>query len=261
MRLLLPCLLALLPTLPLRAEDPPPLPRRVELRTSDRFQLTATFHASNRASAPGLVLAHAEGGSGQDWAPLLPRLKQAGYAILVLDLRGHGASTAGGKLDQATMSRAKLEKTCAAMSEDVIAAVAFLRAERAVDPARIALLGAGVGASTALKVLARDERLRGAALLSPGLKTMGVKIKQLAKPHPGRRLLIVASRGDAEGVACLEAFAAATEPTDGVTTRLFETKAPGPDAPPPRGTGLLTQEPDSIPLLVEWLAETCQEKE
>jgi pimeloyl-ACP methyl ester carboxylesterase len=42
---------------------------------------------------PLLVLVHGIGGSQKEWVMAIPSIVQAGYAVLALDLRGHGTST------------------------------------------------------------------------------------------------------------------------------------------------------------------------
>jgi predicted alpha/beta hydrolase len=92
-----------------------------------------------------VVLAHDVEGSRADLLPFATRLARAGFLVLDLDLRAHGASA--GRRTTAGFDEA----------DDVAAAVAFARARALGAP--IALFGEGMGGAASVSVCLRDPAL------------------------------------------------------------------------------------------------------
>lgn len=96
-------------------------------------------------------------------------LGQAGIASLRCDDRGTGRSTG-------TLMKTTLDSNVA----DAAAAVAALRAEPAIDPARIGMIGHAEGGVIAPVVAARDPRLRALVLMAATGRPLGaVLLEQL----------------------------------------------------------------------------------
>jgi alpha-beta hydrolase superfamily lysophospholipase len=89
-------------------------------------------------------------------AVLASRLGEAGIATLRCDDRGTGESA--GKSKGVTVETE---------ARDALAALTALRAEPAVDPARVAVIGHGEGAIVAPMLAAKTRLVRGLALLAP----------------------------------------------------------------------------------------------
>lgn len=93
------------------AEEKVPPPEELqagELISSDGLQLAATFYPGTKGKdTVPVILLHMWKGSRKDYAGLAPFLQEQGHAVLVPDMRGHGASTGpsvgGRKLDAAKM--------------------------------------------------------------------------------------------------------------------------------------------------------------
>ena len=110
--------------------------------------------ASARERAPVVILCHDLGESRASFLGLATRLADAGYAVLLFDFRGHGES--GG-----TSSFGTLEE------RDILGAIDWIAARRAVDIGRIGILGVGMGAHAAA-LAARDRvQIRCLVLDSP----------------------------------------------------------------------------------------------
>ena len=82
-------------------------------------------------------------------------LRDAGYGVLLFDLRAHGQS--GGE----TSTWGDQER------RDVRAALEFVRTQPDVDPARVGALGFSIGSAAVAEVAAKDEKVAAVVLLSP----------------------------------------------------------------------------------------------
>ena len=77
----------------------PPVPRTVDLKTSDGVMLKATYFAAAKPG-PGVLLLHQSNRTRKSWDQLAPQLAAAGFNTLTLDMGGFGES--GGKTDKPT---------------------------------------------------------------------------------------------------------------------------------------------------------------
>lgn len=106
---------------------------------------------SASADAPAVVAVHGLGGCKRDQSVLIPAgmLHDAGFTVLVIDMRDHGESTwedgrfAGGTEEY----------------RDVLGAWDWLVEERGIPPARVGLLGISLGAGTVVIAAGQEERV------------------------------------------------------------------------------------------------------
>ncbi|MEM4389188.1 MAG: alpha/beta fold hydrolase [Candidatus Micrarchaeia archaeon] len=158
--------------------------REVTLTTADGWLIKGTFY--NASSEKGVILLHMLRRDRSTYRELALALQKAGYRSIAIDLRGHGGSTNKGTWE------AFGETDFNSMVEDVRAAKEFLASQGART---FALIGASIGANTALAYAVGDSDVKAAVLLSPGLDYRGVKTEKAA----GRAvipLLIAASDED-----------------------------------------------------------------
>jgi alpha-beta hydrolase superfamily lysophospholipase len=166
----------------------PAAPVETTITAADSTALKAAYYAPAVAEpvagegAPGVVLVHGREGSRADWDALARELQANGFAVLTLDLRGHGASPGPTNWD--------------ASVGDVAAAWRHLRARPEVDRARTALVGADVGANLALIVGANNADVAAVAALSPGDDYQGLRPAGLLPNFGARPVFLVASRDD-----------------------------------------------------------------
>lgn len=138
------------------AESPAPaerLPRwrRLRFPASDGVRLHGRYTPPRRPGAPAVVLVHQLAGGPRQWDPLIPALHRAGYATLAY------ASRSPGELDETVLAR------------DVAGAVAAMRRKKGVDPDRVGLVGASIGATTVAWFIGRraPAAVRAGVGLSP----------------------------------------------------------------------------------------------
>jgi acetyl esterase/lipase len=162
-----------------QASAPAPKGRTVRFRATDGVKLHGTLTPAGDGRAPAVVLVHQYQGGPDQWTPMIPYLHAAGYAVL------NYASRSPGELDETILAR------------DARGAIAALRRERGVDPGRIAILGASIGASTAAWVAGRppDQHLRAAVGLSPAESGAFFRAGDEGTFHP-HDLLLIADHGE-----------------------------------------------------------------
>lgn len=132
--------------------------------------------------APGAVLIHGWGAHAGLMLPAAPWLHEAGLALLVLDARGHGLSSA---VDFQSLPR---------FAQDVDAGLAWLCQQPEVDASRLALIGHSVGAGAVLLSATRQPCVRAVISLSAFAHPAEVMQRWLATMRiparwPGRWIL------------------------------------------------------------------------
>lgn len=179
----------------------------VHFKTSDGLTITADYYPPKptKTPAPIVICLHMYRSNRKAWRPLAGPLHEAGFAVLAIDMRGHG--------DSATEQtrRAVIERDTAvfdAMTRDVRAAYGWLVRQKGVDPGRFAVIGASVGCSVALRYAALDPSVDAVVCLSPGLNYLGLDSRADIRKIRGRHLWLVAAadareRQGAEGLARL----------------------------------------------------------
>lgn len=189
----------------------------VRVVMDDGSLLLADFYHEGTARQPGVLLL---GPDRLAWGLLPVQLQGAGFAVLSVDMR-------------ATPRTADLEPLLSALMES-----------GAVDPGRIAVMGAAQGADIALLGCANLPACDAVALLSPLGRDSLLNAMITYNPRP---LLVAVGRDDREAYA---AGLAITNVAQGETRFLeFETG---------RGTALLRLNPTLSDELVGWLASVLQ---
>jgi len=204
---------------------------RVSFATEDGFTLVGDLH-SGAPEAPAAILLHMYRSNRSAWAPLMPKLREAGFTVLAIDQRGHGESTAraGGELRVAQIPRGEFGAVLRAGVGDVAAARALL-ASRGLGQGGLALVGASYGCSVALLASEALSGIGAVALLSPGSAYFGVDVLPAARAFRGP-LLGVAAEDDPTSARGVRAIGAAHRdpdelvvyPSGGHGTRLFGTR-------------------------------------
>jgi pimeloyl-ACP methyl ester carboxylesterase len=210
-----------------------PLPTQAQLpmmiTAPDGLVLQATFYGAPVRPAPGVLMLHQRGGDRTTWHDLAQRLQAAGYAVLTVDLRGHGAT--GGAQDW-TLAPG-----------DVRAVWTQLGQLPGVLSTQMIVIGASVGANLGLSVCAESPGCVAAVLLSPGLDYRGITTADAMAGMGVRPVLIAASENDNNNPAdslTLDSMAAGDH-------RLVIYPAAG------HGTAMFAAEPGLIDLITQWL--------
>jgi dienelactone hydrolase len=204
----------------------------VSLRAADGTVLAAVWHQPSQP-APAVLLVHMLSRSHHEWDSTAQALSAAGFAVLALDLRGHGGSSGS------------FADGLASMQQDVQAALDWLKARPDVLSGKIGIAGASLGASLAVIAAASDGAVRSVALLSPGGEYRGVRCEASMRRFADRggAAMLVAATGDPYALR---------------TARQFSSMGSGPrdlrvvDGTSAHGTRLLDASPGLLPSLVDW---------
>lgn len=207
---------------------------RVGFRAADGVTLSGTIYVPDRHPAPAVVLVHMLHRSGGDWTPLAEPLRAAGFVVLAIDLRGHGAS--GGAVDEGNLS---------VLVKDVAAGAAWLKSHPDVDPQRLGMVGASLGANLVVLAAAADSSVRSVALLSAGLDYRGVRTEAAFKKIAERPTLLVAGTNDPYAVRSARELA-----TAGPNARSLLLTDGG------HGTMMFFRSSELIGQLVDWFRST-----
>jgi dienelactone hydrolase len=192
-------------TLPVsaRALEPKPAAFKAKdaaFKTKDDVEITADYYPpSGQAPSPVVILLHMYRSNRAAWKPLVPHLHEAGFAVLAIDLRGHGDSVKPRAQRLVTRAMDRDPVLFNAMHNDVYGAYDFLARQPGCDLSRFALVGASVGGSVALDYARQDRSVDVVVWLSPGEAYLGVDsrahAKELAK-HGKRQMLLMAAPGE-----------------------------------------------------------------
>jgi len=184
---------------------PTPETQIVHFPTEDNLLIAGAYTppaVKKGERAPMIILLHMYASDHSAFDPLVPHLHAAGFAVLAIDLRGHGQSVGAPEMGLAQRVAERDKKLFAAMDRDVDGAYRWLVKQPAVDPARFVLVGASVGCSVALKYAGRDRSVDGVVCLTPGTGYLGIDSLSDAHKYGRRPLLLVASED--ERTACDE---------------------------------------------------------
>jgi dienelactone hydrolase len=116
------------------------------------------------ARPPAIVLVHGFSADRVASSGLARRLALSGYAVLAIDVRGHGQNR-----NPFPLGRGRADY----LAGDLAAAVDFLRTSPLVDGSRIALIGHSMGAGAALDFATRDAGIDAVIPISGGAGMLG----------------------------------------------------------------------------------------
>ncbi len=168
---------------------------RVEYTTSDGVVIIGDYWMPKDANtpAPAVILLHMYRSDRSAWRPLISALEDAGFAIMAIDMRGHGESIKpeDRKLEKRVRERDPV--LFRAMHRDVFGAYRWLQQRPEVDLSRLAIVGASVGCSVALDYAVRDKSVDTIVLMTPGENYLGVDSVEDIKQYGRRPVLMLTS--------------------------------------------------------------------
>ncbi len=176
----------------------------VSFSAADGHRIAAGFlPAANppRSGAPAVVLLHMYRSDRAAWEPLLEPLHEAGFAVLAIDLRGHGESATTATRDRVEQRDTSVFRE---MQDDLRGAYDWLAKRSDIDRSRFALVGASVGCSIALQYAAKDHSVDAIVCLSPGLNYLGLDSAGDVHQITGRKILMLATEDERDAPYTLQ---------------------------------------------------------
>ncbi|MDX2084298.1 MAG: alpha/beta fold hydrolase [Candidatus Melainabacteria bacterium] len=150
---------------------------------------------------PLVVLLHGLDGRQADWGFFVKRLVWQGYAVLTLDLRGHGESVGYTGPQKQRSWRTLTETEWRQMPNDLGRVLRYLKKSSEsdypqIDAEHVAVLGASIGANTAVVAGSNyPDTIQALALLSPGINLKGIETPVPLVAYPNA-VMLMASEED-----------------------------------------------------------------
>jgi pimeloyl-ACP methyl ester carboxylesterase len=166
--------------------------QKVSFVTKDGVTIVANYYPNKSAKFAG-ILVHMRPKTKESFDDLAKFLQNQGYALLAIDLRGHGESTESvkGKLDYNKFSEEEEKESI----NDLVSASLFLEKE-GYPKDRQFLIGASIGANLSFQFLSENPQVKAIVLLSPGLNYRGVILENFKKEGLGEKIFVISSLDD-----------------------------------------------------------------
>jgi pimeloyl-ACP methyl ester carboxylesterase len=183
---------------------PPVDPNRVEFTTDDGFKIVGSFYPAKKdaiavaiSDRPTLICVHGMNEKRSVWNSkgLVNDALDWGFNVLTYDIRGFGESVYkdGKKYDV----NAFTETDFFNMPEDVHAAVDFINEKYATN-GQMAVIGASIGANTAVSAAWNEFGIRSLVMLSPSLNYQGITTYDPVYDYRQRDIFITAGNNEIE---------------------------------------------------------------
>lgn len=170
--------------------------KKINFITKDGVEVVANYYSNKAARYVGILI-HQRPLTKESFDDFAKFLNKEGYALLALDLRGHGESTqsAFGKLDYNKFTPEEEQKSII----DLEAASLFLE-KNGFPKERQFLIGASIGANLSFQFLSENPEIKGAVLLSPGLNYRGIILEKFKREGIGNKIFVVSALDDSQAV-------------------------------------------------------------
>ncbi|MDD3013535.1 MAG: alpha/beta fold hydrolase [Candidatus Gastranaerophilales bacterium] len=222
----------------------------ISILTRDNLNVSVKYYIPpTEGEKPAVILLHMLGKDKSSWNKFIPKLLENGYAVFNIDMRGHGRSTRiqdGHEIFYTNMNESDWKK----LPDDVNDVINFIKNEKFIDKNKIAVMGASIGANSAIiEVSKHPDYIKAVIALSPGLNYHGILTYEAAKDLR-IPLLIAVSQGD------MYSFESSNQLNKVVKNSHDLLIYKGAD----HGTNLLNKYEDLENKVVSWLNENLRDK-
>lgn len=201
-----------------------------KLTTEDNVKIAYTY---NKVSDKVVILVHMLNKNKESWNDFASKLQENGISTIAIDLRGHGNSDG----DWEDFS----EKDFNNMVLDVKAAKKFLEEQ---GFAEFYVIGASIGANTALRYAASDSSIKRVILLSPSENYRGVTTLDILNDYKGKLMIVTGTQDEQSYSGSLNLDAAFNGEKE---LLVYDTSS--------HGTNLLEDYPDLNDKIIEFLKD------
>ena len=181
-----------------QAKNPSVKPLKITAVTTDTTTLSADLYVpadTGRTTFPLVILLHMMNHDRASYRELVPLLLSRKWAVLNVDLRGHGKSNVvrGAKRTPEQL----LESDFPRMPGDLNVLVAeSLKRSAQIDTQRVAIVGASIGSSVAVFYGAEHPTAKAIVLLSPGLNYRNMELRPRLMLYGRRPILMLVGKKD-----------------------------------------------------------------
>jgi pimeloyl-ACP methyl ester carboxylesterase len=163
----------------------------VALKTGDGLALAASLYLPSKAGrSPAVMMVHRPGGNRREQEDVARQLVRRGFAVLSMDLRGHGQSVTG-DATFATLAPEEQARMWTFTLRDLEAGASFLRGRRDIHTTNLSVVGFADSCGLALRHASQDENVRAVVLVSPGENQLGFSLSEEIKRCGGMPTLIL----------------------------------------------------------------------
>jgi pimeloyl-ACP methyl ester carboxylesterase len=177
--------------------------RGPSFQTFDLTELHASFDMPIGVPAPipAVLLLHGYGEDRTVWRSFTQQLLTRGWAVMALDLRGHGQSKTRNKLPlQATP---EWRNDPHAFPVDLDPALDWLKARPRIDTQKIGVIGVDVGANLALIASGRFPEVRTVVAIKPNLMESLAMAGSAQDFQPRSALIVVSDQAEGNRIRAL----------------------------------------------------------
>ena len=201
----------------------------VEFKTRDKQLIHARFYGPRKKGrAPAVLLVHGAGGVGETLDKLAKNLQRKGFAVLVPDLRGHGASVSPTCNWNKDNDKEVRTRTWSFAVRDLEASTSYLRNLKNVHNSNLSIVGVGAGALLATRYAVQDENARAVALIAPNADAYGFHILSDLNDLGGLPVLIMSeSKERKDNVRIADASAKSNDGIEFITVKSLKPKKGG----------------------------------
>lgn len=170
--------------------------RKVNFITKDGVTIVANYFTNKSAKYAGILI-HQRPLTKESFNDFAKFLQKEGYALLAIDLRGHGESIQSvfGKLDYNQFTPEEEQKSI----YDLESASLFLENE-GFPKSKQFLIGASIGANLSFQFLSENPEIKAIVLLSPGLNYRGIVLEKFKKEGLGNKIFVVSALDDPQAI-------------------------------------------------------------
>lgn len=175
----------------------------VQFQTSDGWTIHGRYSPSKEEDQLTFILLHDGRGRLQNWYHFARKMAARGVGYLAIDMRGHGASVGAPPGKPASWREfivSKRDNPYEGIREDIAAAAKFLES-KGVPSEAVALGGADLGASVALKYAALHPEVAMVFVLSAGMSYRDIATVNAVRAYKDRPILFVVAEDDRKSAA------------------------------------------------------------
>jgi len=178
----------------------------MRVETQDGFVIHGEFwKPRKKGRAPAALLIHNNLRDRSDQSKVAESLHKRGFAVLAIDLRGHGESVCK-ELDFAKLEVEQQTRTWTLAIRDLEASTDWLRDRDDVHSSNLSIVAHGGAAILAARYAERDENVRCLGLIAPNTKDLARDLPRTLRRIAGIPTLIISEKdGRANAVRLVEA--------------------------------------------------------